>query len=437
MKKNLILLGILSALLVGTYLFQEVRTNKVFEESLTKDHLVLPDDIKSLSWGDVDAVKKGDQWWAGDKLLSYNTFKQIEKRVSQVKKIKTIAGDKQNYFSGPTEFKVNGETWILGDLTLDRQGFYLARNNEIMVAISEGEGSEISDEPGKVTENKLEDLKQALKYKLSELQETQLFRYYPKLPSASVTVESDGRPSYELDLLHNKTIPPPIPGISPHRNLLEKFTSLLTQITVKKEVEYSEKLKGTKLGQMIFQNDKAKVIWELWLASGKTADSYIVDSENKKAWHIVGGTLKAFFINLQDYWDKKVIPPAEFKTFARLKTIFTQGARTALVEIINREPLVFESNQYKKIDSVKMNILFQYVFNLSEKDQADRISQLSNSERKEILSADLLRVEVMGQEIYFWRKKDELIVVNFTQGFKAHFFVTQQSFRATFEDVIK
>ena len=84
-----------------------------------------------------------------------------------------------------------------------------------------------------------------------------------------------------------------------------------------------------------------------------------------------------------------------------------------------------------------MNILFQYVFNLSEKDQADRISQLSNSERKEILSADHLRVEVMGQEIYFWRKKDELIVVNFTQGFKAHFFVTQQSFRATFEDVIK
>jgi hypothetical protein len=43
----------------------------------------------------------------------------------------------------------------------------------------------------------------------------------------------------------------------------------------------------------------------------------------------------------------------------------------------------------------------------------------------------------MGQELLFWRKKDELILVNLTQGFKAHFLVTQQSFRATFEDVIK
>jgi len=43
----------------------------------------------------------------------------------------------------------------------------------------------------------------------------------------------------------------------------------------------------------------------------------------------------------------------------------------------------------------------------------------------------------MGQELLFWRKQDELIVVNFTQGFKAHFFVTQESFRASFEDVLK
>jgi hypothetical protein len=151
---------------------------------------------------------------------------------------------------------------------------------------------------------------------------------------------------------------------------------------------------------------------------------------------MIGGTLKSFFIHHQDYWDKKVIPPQEFKNFSRLKTIFTQGERTALIEIINREPLAFESNQYK-IDAEKMNILFQYVFNLSEKDQADRVSLLSKSERKEVLSGNFLRVEVMNQELVFWRKKEELIVVNLTQGFKAHFLVTQQSLRATFEDVIK
>ena len=436
MKKNLYLSGILLALLLGTYVFQELRTKQVFEESFTKDHLVLAEDIQSLSWGDVQAIKKDGQWWANDKLLSANTFKQLEKRIGQIKKIKEVVGDKQSFFSSPVELKVNGETWVLGDLTLDRQGFYLSRNDKLMVAISEGEGQEITDEPGKVTEVKLEDLKKALLLKRDELSETQLFRFYPKLPLGTVTIGSDGRPEYELDLLNNQTLPPPIPGIKPHQKLLEKFTSLLTQMTIKNEVPYSEALKFKKLGQMVFQHDKMKVTWELWLNSGKSADSFIIDSVSKQAWQMIGGTLKAFFIHHQDYWDKKVIPPQEFKNFSRLKTIFTQGERTALIEIINREPLAFESNQYK-IEAEKMNILFQYVFNLSEKDQADRVSLLSKSERKEVLSGDFLRVEVMNQELVFWRKKEELIVVNLTQGFKAHFLVTQQSLRATFEDVIK
>ena len=436
MKKNLYLSGILLALLLGTYVFQELRTKQVFEESFTKDHLVLAEEIQSLSWGDVQAIKKDGQWWANDKLLSANTFKQLEKRIGQIKKIKDVVGDKQSFFSSPVELNVNGETWVLGDLTLDRQGFYLSRNDKLMVAISEGEGQEITDEPGKVTEVKLEDLKKALLLKRDELSETQLFRFYPKLPLGTVTIGSDGRPEYELDLLNNQTLPPPIPGIKPHQKLLEKFTSLLTQMTIKNEVPYSEALKFKKLGQMVFQNDKMKVTWELWLNSGKSADSFIIDSVSKQAWQMIGGTLKAFFIHHQDYWDKKVIPPQEFKNFSRLKTIFTQGERTALIEIINREPLAFESNQYK-IDAEKMNILFQYVFNLSEKDQADRVSLLSKSERKEVLSGDFLRLEVMNQELVFWRKKEELIVVNLTQGFKAHFLVTQQSLRATFEDVIK
>ena len=436
MKKNLYLLGILIALLIGTYVFQEVRVSKIFEESFTKDHLVAFEDIKSVSWGDVVAIKKDGQWWSGDKLLSANIFKQIEKRIGQIKRIKKVEGAKEYYFSNPVTFKVNGETWLLGDLTLDRQGFYVARNDEIMICVSEGVGQEISDDPDKVSEVKLEDLKKALLFKLSDLGETQLFRFYPKLPLGTVTVESDGRPSYELDFVNNQTLPPPIQGIRVHNNLLDKFTSLLTQITIKAKVPFSETLKVRKLGQMVFRTESKTVTWELWLSDLKSADSYIIDSENKMAWKMVGGTLKTFFIHYQDFWDKKVIPQSEFKNFSRLKTIFTQGEKTALVEVINREPLVFETTQYK-IDSEKMNILFQYVFNLSEKSQADRVSQLSKSERKELLSGNHLRLEVMGQDIFFWRKQDELILVNFTQGFKAHFMVTQQSFRATFEDVIK
>ena len=437
MKKNLYLFGALVALLIGTYIFQEVRTSDLFKANLIKDHLLREGDIKSLSFEDVVATKVDGQWWADKRLLSFNIFKQIEKRLVQIKKIKSVPGDKQNFFTNPKEFKVNGETWTLGDLTLDRQGFYIARDNEVMIAISEGETQELSEAPEKVVETKLEDLRKGLSYKLSDLYETQLFRYYPKLPLGTVTIESDGRPSFELDFDKNATLPPPFHGIFVHEKLLDKFVSLLTQMTIKKEVPYSESLKFAKMGNILFQNEaEEKVDWELWLSSANNADSYIIDSKNKRAYNMVGGTLKIFFIQIQDYWDKKVIPPKEFRHFFRMNTTFTQGAKSAVVEIINREPLQFAVKGYK-VDEIKMNILLQYLFNLSEKDQADRVSNLSKSERKELLSGNHLRVEIFNQDILFWRKADELILVNLTQGFKAHFLVTEQTFRATFEDVLK
>lgn len=437
MKKNLYLLGALVLLLIGTYLFQEVRTTTAFKESLTKDHLINESEIKSLSFGNVEAVKKNGQWWAGERLLSFNIFKQLEKRIVQIKKTKSIPGEKQNFFSDPKEFKVNGETWTLGDLTLDRQGFYIARGNEVMIAVSEGETQEISEAPDKVLEGKLDDLKKGLSYTLAELYETQLFRYYPKLPLGTVTIESDSRPAFELDFVKNQTLPPPINGISVHERLIDKFVSLLTQMTIKEEVPYSESLKFSKMGNILFQNEaEEKVNWELWLASGKSADSYLLDPVSKRAFKMIGGTLKVFFIQVQDYWDKKVIPAKEFKSFITLKTTFIQGEKSAVVEIVNKEPLEFKAAGFK-VDSVKMNILLQYLFNLSEKDQADRISQLAKSERKELLSGNHLRVEIYGQDVLFWRKADELILVNLTQGFKAHFFVTEQTFRASFEDVLK
>ena len=436
MKKNFVLLGVLALLLIGTYVFQELRSSHLFEASLTKDHLISAENIKSLSFTDVEAKKIDGQWKMDDTLLSYNTFKQIEKRISQIKKLKSVDGVRSNYFTTPIEFKVNGESWVVGDMTLDRTGFYFARDNQLMVAAMEGEGQELSDDPNKAMEVKLEDLRKHLKMRVDQLTETQLFRFYPNLPVGTVTIEVDGRPAFELDLKKNETIPPPIEGIKVHENLLEKFHSLLTQVTIKKEVPYSKDLKFSKLGQMMFQNDKDKVEWGLWLKGDNSADSYIVDDKNKKAFQMVGGSLKIFFIQYQDYWDKKIIPPEEFKNFTRLKMTFTQGSKQAKVELINKEPLAFETSKYK-VDMVKMNILFQYLFNLSEKDQADRVSQLSKSERKEILSANNLRIEVLNQELVLWRKAQELIVVNLTQGFKAHFLIADESFRATFEDVLK
>lgn len=434
MSRNLILAGILGFLLVVTYFLQEKRVEKEHVELQLKDR-VLTAPLTHLKWGDVDATKVQEQWKMGEELLSFNSFKQIEKKLSEVKKIKDVEGEWSSFFPNPFSFEVNHETWTLGEMTLDKQGFYLGIGQKVMVAHIEGESHELTKSEEEIETIKLEELKALLSKKKAALHEVQLFRFYTQFPSEKVLIESQDRVSFELNFLFNTTVPAPIPGIEVHENLRGKFLTLLTQVNIRKEISYDEKLKVHPMGKLSFMGENQKsVVWELWLKDKKSADAIIIDSDQKKAYLMVGGTLKIFFVGIQDYWDKKVIPAKFFKTFTRLSTQFYEGSKTAKVTILNREPLQFESAL--KVNDENMMELLSFVFNLGQRDQADRVSILSKTERQQLLSEEHLRMEVMGQEIVFWRKTEELIVVNLTQGFKAHFGLLSEKFRARFEDVL-
>ena len=88
-----------------------------------------------------------------------------------------------------------------------------------------------------------------------------------------------------------------------------------------------------------------------------------------------------------------------------------------------------------KVISAPMDSLFQLIFNLGQFEQAERVSQLSNSEKQMMLNENLLRIDVMGQDLVLGAKK-ELIVVNLTQGFKAH-FIAFRKFRGSFRRCAK
>lgn len=436
MKKNLWLFGVLIALIVGTYFLQEKRTEKEFVESQVADRVIV-EEVKSIKFPSLTAEKKNGQWWSDSKLLSHNMFKQIEKKMSQIKKVKDVQGEWKSFFSHPFTFEVNGTEWTLGDLTLDKQGFYLARDKSVMVAVIEGESTELTTNPEEVAEIKLRELEGLLSKDFKDLKETQFFRFYPNLPAEKVVISAEGNLDYELDLVNNSTTPPPIPGIAVHQNLRGKFTSLLTQITIREEIPYSEKLKFKKMATLSFlASNKNKVVWELWLKEKNSADAIIIDPELKRSYLMVGGTLKAFFIQVQDYWDKKVIPPKDFKFFTTINAVFYQNSKSGTVTIFNKEPLAFEAKNFK-INEVNMTELFQLIFNLGVRDQADRVSLLSKTERMQILNEEHLRVDLMGQEILVWRKKEEIILVNLTQGFKAHFSYANENFHGLFQDVLE
>lgn len=435
MKKNIALFAILVLLIVGTYFLQEKRVENERLES-QKQGLLIQQEITHLKLPHIEAKKVNGQWWSGKELLSHNTFKQIEKKLSQIKQEKEVTAEWKSYFSKPFLFQVNGEDWAIGDMTLDKQSFYISRGNKIYMAYVEGESTQLTRNEAEIEGIKRDELLALLSKPAKDFFENQLFRYYPKLPMERVLVTTEGNLPYELDLKNNLTLPPPFKGVNVHEDLKGKFNSLLTQANIKAEVPYSPSLQYKKMGEVVFLDAHHKVKWELWLISDKKADAVIIDPDLKKAYSVVGGTLKLFFVNVQDFWDKKVIPQKDFESFDRLKASFVQGDKSAQVTIINKEPFDFEAPGFK-VDKLKMEELLQYIFNLGPKVQGDRVSNLSSSERKELLSGNHLRVEVMGQELILWRKQEELIVANLTQGFKVHFGLLNENFRATFSDVLK
>jgi hypothetical protein len=433
MKKNLGLLAILIALLGITYLFQEKKSEKKFEESLVKDKLY-PGELKEITISGLSAKKENGAWYAGEKLLSHNLLKLIEEKIHQLKKLKAVTGEEKNFFTHPIEFGVNHDELKIGDMSLDLQGFYLSKNGEMMLAALEGSGEQLSENEKDIQGTKLSEFKALVTKSPQELQETQLFRFYPELPLERVVVKVPDALPFELDLKNNMTTPPPFPGITIHDKLPQKFMSLLSQVTFRNEVPMGTF--GAKLGEITFSGEGKAVMWELFSKDKKSADAVIVDPVRKKAWLMIGGTLRIFFIQLQDYWDKKNIPPKFFKPFDREPMVFTEGNLRTVVTLVNHEPLEFESTGFK-VNKEKMMEVVGYALNLGPVDQAARVSLLSNSEKKQILSEDHLRVELFSQELLFWVKKEELIIVNLSQGYKCHFPRADVAGGFHFHDVLK
>lgn len=436
MKKNLGLLGILILLLIATYFFQEKKTEDLFISSMISGRLQ-KDEIIKLDLPHVSAEKINDQWRSGGELLSHNTFRMIEKKIKEIKEVKAVDGEWKSYFSSPVEFKINGKEWAIGDTSLDKKSFYVSADKKVYLAYIDGGNIELTSNAEELPEIKKKELIGFLSKTKKELIENQLFRYFPDLPMSKAVIHVEGSHQFELNFEDDTTSPPPIKGVEVHSDLKEKFYSLLTQMTIRAIFPATHELKYKKMAELILVGKgDVKRKWELWLKGKDSADAVLIDNLSEQAFLMSGGTLRVFFIGLQDYWDKKVIPAKEFKSFSELELVLTEADKEAKLTLINSEPMTFKVDGYE-VEQPKMEVLVSMILNLGQFDQAERVSQLSSTERKQILSESHLQVSTMGQELVLWRKTEELIVVNLTQGFKAHFNVIDENFRGDFQDVLK
>ena len=412
MKSNLWLFGILLALIAGTYFFQEKRVEENFQKSLVAGKLI-KEKITSIETPTFKAQLDKGRWTFEGELLSHNDLSRLVNILESVSEIKTLEADPG--VEG-LSFKLNGNSYSLGTMNLDQSGFYFKVNDKNYVAIIETDSRQIHSDNENLNNIKFNELKNLLSKTQSELIEKQLFRYYPDLQFETALIRPDGALDFEIDFKNNTTLPAPMKGIEVHQDLAAKFQSLIREIKIKGVVKADPKLKKNKMGEIDFLPQDLK--WEIYLPYKNKADVFLFDSKGR-AYEVIGGTLKVFLIQLQDYWDKKIIPPSEFKTFDVLNVTLTQGTEELILKIKNREPLEFESDQKIKMDRV--DLLFQVIFNLSHFDQGQRVSNLTTSQYRQLLSEDNLRMEIMGQELVIVSYGQEIIVANITQEYKVHF----------------
>ncbi len=427
MKQNLWLFTVLIALITGTYFFQEKRVEEEFKKSLVAGRLI-NEKITTIETPYFRAEKINQQWKNGEDLLYHNDLHRLVKMLESIKEIKKL--DETTEVSG-IDFKVNDTLFTLGDLNLDKSGFYFKKQDSVYLAIIDTDTAQIHTHDDNLNELKLEELKSFLNKRNEDLLEKQLFRYYSDLEYESVAIKPDGALDFEIDFKANSTLPSPMKGIEVHEDLGGKFRSLITQIKIKNKIPFDEKLKKNKLGEITFFPSELK--WEIYLPHKDKADVFLFDSLGN-SYEAVGGTLRVFLIQLQDYWDKKIIPPSEFKEFDTLAVNFYQGMEELNLIVKNREPLEFESE--KDLNQEKVGLFFRVIFNLSEYDQGQRVSNLTTGQVRQILSEESLRIELMGQELAVVSYGQEIIVANLTHEYKVH-FLRIENFPLNIKDMIK
>ena len=431
--KNISLLGILITLLLMTYLFQE---KKILSSPSQEENKLFAFDIKTIKTPFWEAYAKNGLWWSKEKLLSHFKFNTLVSKLGNIKIKKIIEGDwKQFSFLSNLEMKINGKILIVGDYSLDKKSRYIFYDGVIYLCSMMGENQVYAQNEDEISQIKWQEFLGIAQQNIDQLKETQFFRFFPNLQFDKVKVSSNSFFSYEINFSENTTTPSPLSGIVELPQLKQKFLSLFNSIVVKEELDSLISFESDqKLGEISFfqKKDEAVTKMELWQKEKGKADIFIWDHLTGKKFLVVGGTLKLFFIHVQDYWDKKVIPPHAFSFFESTQALFKQNGRSAEVTVYNTEPLSFKTKNYK-IQHDHLKAMFQYLFNLGNLEQADRVSMLKKSELK--MTENMLHVSLFGEELILWKKENELIVINATRGFKAHFY--DGKVMTQFEDVLR
>jgi hypothetical protein len=407
MKKNLFLIGLLSALISLAYVWEHLEIKEKFkaENNLEKLLKLKNDDVVEISLKNSKLLKKDGQWIVGE--LNYSADNSKIKIllgalaglsiVSEITLIETKPADEyflhQDHtfqvktFSQDYSFRLGDVSPITGNFYLEsyslgQKKLFLVRNTNVYEGLYR---NELESEFQKYLV--LKNLVTAMPMDLIEAQ------FYPQLALDKIeNIKIDNRINrwFELNFLNSDTQPKIYPGLE-YKNLKQQFEKLWFNVKIEKFFELGKHVLSEKLSTIEIKLHDSSVKFTLYGLMNDIPGYYAVIENEARIYQLDEKSRDFFFANVQDFWWKQHFSKTLVNSLTKLD--FKLGLNGHFYSFEVPDIKLFEVRSHDlRVNSVNagnMNLLFNLIFNLVEFEEAKFIQQEFTKAQVDSISFDL------------------------------------------------
>jgi hypothetical protein len=381
MIKNLLLLIILSALIGFTYYWEELDKKKKYTSQTEYKKLFsfMAQDVLEINLTNLKLIKKDSRWIIGE--LDYKASKTkvdyILKTLEGLQIISKLKIDPRKYEEFFTHqnhsFRIrtfDNEYFLrLGDISNISGFFYLelslAGQKNLYLVKDDNIYEGLYKNALEAEFQKYISFKKIITSAPQQLIDNNLLPYFKFNLLETVAITAKSRPKFELNLKENKTTPQIFKNLK-YKNIRQHFISLFKSLNV----ESIRKIKTNVLSELqssiIFIQNGSNIELRLYGKLNDELGSYITISNSDWIYSISDKSKKVFFVDVQDFWNKKFIYPRAIHEYDRF--IFELGDTNNQykfeVDDISNFEIKIDDNRLDSINAGNLNLLFNIMFNL-------------------------------------------------------------------------
>ena len=432
--KNIILSLIVTVLLVIAYFHEELGKQKREEQLLEQQRVVSfnPQMIDKIVLPKVQLVKRDHKWFVADlnypasSLAIENLLKHLH-AIHQVKMIEMSTLNQSDFFTHQDhiislssfgkewKYKLGDVSELTGnfyfaDLSNGIEKLYLARDTSTFEGFYKTELE--------LYLNQYVQLKNMILASSQAFLEPKVFYELDIDRLDSIKIDNKWNRWFEVKLDKGETIPAIVKGLKYH-NLKMQVQNLINEVV--HEGIAKEGVLGEVISTIKFKDMTKSIEAKLYNQLDGRQGSYVKYDGSDWIYKLKDDSKNLFFMNVQDFWDKKVHYPIKVKELSRLDFaigVSQENSYRFYVDDLERFEFKTQNTNIKNINIEHMNFLFHILFGLENFQQASRVDSIQNSSNGKNTSIFVKLLDVLLRLDFY---SDQVVVVNLSENYQLYF----------------